>query len=131
MTLKQKKLFLHIGTRKTGSSLIQNFCQINKEKLLTGGFFYPDNDSTAERKGKSAGHWCLHKIFNGKESKYTLDDYLPEQCPADNLILSNEALTSEHCDILKIAGKVYELLKENYLVKIIIYLRVSGSLLEG
>jgi hypothetical protein len=123
MTTRQKQLFLHIGTRKTGSSLIQNFCQANKAKLLEQGFFYPDNDTTLERKGKSAGHWSLHKLIEDKESRYPLERYLPDPCPAGNIILSNEAIASEHCDILKVASKAHQMLAEDFQVTIIIYVR--------
>jgi hypothetical protein len=120
---KKKKIFLHIGTRKTGSSLIQNFCKLNKEKLLEIGFFYPDNDNFDERKGKSAGHWNLHRVFSGMQSKYSLGDYLPDISPAENVILSNEMLTSEYSDILRIAEKIHEKIALDYDVTVIVYLR--------
>lgn len=37
----KKKLFLHIGTNKTGTSAIQRFCNENREKLKSHGVLYP------------------------------------------------------------------------------------------
>ncbi|MDW7773249.1 MAG: hypothetical protein SCH71_10205 [Desulfobulbaceae bacterium] len=116
------RLFLHIGTRKTGSSLIQNFCQLNKDKLLEQGYFYPDNNNFGERKGKSAGHWRLHKIFEGRDN-YTLENYLPSSFPGRNVVLSNEALTSEQCDIFNMPEKVRNFLSGKFQIIVIVYLR--------
>ena len=37
----KKKLFLHIGSEKTGTTTLQNFCSINSAYLNDQGFFYP------------------------------------------------------------------------------------------
>ena len=34
------KLFLHIGTPKTGTTTIQNCLKFNNKKLIKNGFFY-------------------------------------------------------------------------------------------
>lgn len=116
-------ILLHIGIRKTGTSLIQNFCQLNQAQLLRLGYYYPDNDKIHERYGKTAGHWNLHKIIEGRESRYSLRDYLPQPHPAENIILSNEAITSEHCEFMDIARKFKLMLSDDMQVKIIVYLR--------
>lgn len=36
-----KKLILHIGTEKTGTTSIQKFLNLNKDELLNEGIFYP------------------------------------------------------------------------------------------
>lgn len=37
-----RKLFLHIGTHKTGSTSIQKFCEAHREQIESRGLFYPD-----------------------------------------------------------------------------------------
>lgn len=38
-----KKLFLHIGTEKTGTTTIQRFCSINRKRFLKNGLLYPSS----------------------------------------------------------------------------------------
>jgi len=130
MSIKKKRVFLHIGTRKTGSSFIQNFCQQNRQLLLDLDFYYPDNDFFGERKGKSSGHWNLYRAFNGQQG-YSIKRYLPSECPADNVILSNEALSSEHCEVFKMADNVHHMLSEKFHVIVIIYLRRQDHLIAS
>ena len=37
----KKKIFLHIGTEKTGTTSLQFFCSINNSRLSDQGFYYP------------------------------------------------------------------------------------------
>ena len=38
-----KKLFLHIGTPKTGKTSLQYFCENNRKTLMDKGILYPEN----------------------------------------------------------------------------------------
>lgn len=42
-----KKLILHIGTEKTGTTAIQEFLSLNRERLLDLGFFVPKSPSSS------------------------------------------------------------------------------------
>ena len=42
-THKKKRVILHIGALKTGSSAIQYFCRLNFERLKNQGIYYPGN----------------------------------------------------------------------------------------
>lgn len=41
MNEMQKTIYLHVGANKTGSSAIQNFCNSNRDSLLSSGLLYP------------------------------------------------------------------------------------------
>ena len=39
--MKEKRLILHIGTHKTGSTSIQKTLDLNRKLLASNGFFFP------------------------------------------------------------------------------------------
>ena len=40
-SVKKMKLYMHIGTEKTGSSFLQRVCAINRDWLIQSGFYFP------------------------------------------------------------------------------------------
>jgi hypothetical protein len=53
------RIILHIGTHKTGTTSIQKFCARNRERLRSGGLWYPDYDLI----GKES-HYAHHHLAN-------------------------------------------------------------------
>jgi len=122
------QLFLHIGLRKSGSTFIQRFCELNREQLLSRGYFYPVHDVASARFGKSPGHWELHRIFEQSDCAGFEERYWPDDSPASRVILSNEAIASEHVDPYSIAEKARQVIPENVDVRVIVYLRRQDRL---
>ncbi len=67
--------YLHIGTMKTGTSSIQDFLYINKERLKQQGYLYPTSIK---------GHWHLndHNPF-----AYAMESYIECEHISDNMHL--------------------------------------------
>jgi len=123
----RKRLFIHIGTHKTGTSAIQNFLFRNREALREKGFFYP-------LPGNKPGHHPIAGEFNPYNQRYkkgvmkTLS-YIQE-IRTHNLgtsIISAEGLTSRGIDVQKLR----DIIPGDLDVKIIIYLRRQDERLES
>jgi len=69
--LKKLKVFIHIGSTKTGSSAIQKLLSDNENKLLNSGIFYP-----SVGRYSSAHHLlfaCLHPSAHGLHPEFFVD----------------------------------------------------------
>ena len=61
------KCFLHIGTEKTGTTALQNFCDSNRDVLLTNGIYY------TESAGKTNNIGLALSAYNAKRrDEYTI-----------------------------------------------------------
>jgi hypothetical protein len=92
----QTTIFIHIGESKTGTSIIQNFLNVNRKKLANElGYLYPNFSSHSYITGKCHNHvvWYSDAIKNGT-SKFIVDmNKMINYCQAKglaNIILSNE-----------------------------------------
>ena len=61
------KIILHIGQSKTGTSAIQTYLTINKEKLLEQGFYFPMIRASGIQLN-SGSHNSLADAVTGKKS---------------------------------------------------------------
>jgi hypothetical protein len=124
----RKRIFIHIGTHKTGTSAIQNFLFRNREALSEKGFFYP-------LPGNKPGHHPIAGEFRPSSPKKYLRkkmktlSYIQEihTHNLDTSILSAEGLTSRGTDVRKLR----EIIPGDLDVKIIIYLRRQDERLES
>ena len=66
-----KTLYIHIGTPKTGTTSIQNFCGLNREKLKEQGVLYPIMNYHYERKSVNRNGYFLTGTIkeNGTRNK--------------------------------------------------------------
>lgn len=124
-----KRLILHIGVAKTGTSLIQMRLAKEQRLLLDNGFIYPDFGSSSEAaKGKvTTGNGAfLAKWLNPKlESIGCPEDWSPERIFDDsgqnNIIISSEYLMAfkedEFFELQKIA------LNKGYVIEVVVYFR--------
>ena len=81
------KFIIHIGTHKTGSTLIQNICAKNSKNLRKYGIYYP----TANY--KSSGHHELAWAIRKKEHNIVdnlLSDIFKKCGSCDRILLSSE-----------------------------------------
>ena len=130
-----KTLYIHIGTPKTGTTSIQNFCGLNREKLKEQGVLYPIMNYPYERNSVNrTGHFLIgtikengtrnkekeKQVFNS-EMQYIVDcfkDY-------DTILISDESIwwatSTRRKGLWKDLKKHSE--QHNYQIKVIVYLR--------
>ena len=122
-----KTLYLHIGTHKTGSTSIQEWCSTNVERLLRDGIYYPD--FFEHEKGN---HSPMAWAFSGDpraQSFGTLNDL-------------DANLKRVTCESILCSGEEFEFLNDgevqdvasffdSYNVKVLLFLRPQSELLRA
>ncbi len=128
-----KKLFLHIGLDKTGTTTIQNFLYQNRDNLHNSNYLYPQTGLTKTVPPLCpAQHnlgWLIIKSPNATPALGTWKEVHEEieNANLDNVIISSEYLgfaNKKQIGILESKLKSYE-------VKIIVYLRRQDLRLES
>jgi len=126
-----KKIFIHIGTPKTGSTAIQKFLSVNYKKLLDAGYYYPNVGRGYRNNRRNISNpeiWMNGGILNNLSSfKALLKKFDTLKC--QNLILSDECLFMKGSNGWY--GEGIKKLLNNYEVKLIIYLRPAPDYLCG
>lgn len=137
----KKKIYLHIGQPKTGTSSIQVFLAKNAEKLKQHGYLYPELESLEDaRKGEiTSGNMGyisrtllpeLHGEFPpGSDYKVELKKLISsiEKVECDNVILSSEFLcVLPATSLFNLANAL-----KDYEVKIVIYLRAQEQFIQS
>ena len=130
--MKNKKLFLHIGTLKTGSTLIQFFCMENRRKLMEDGVLFPNSAISMRPDGRSMrtpGHYLLiSALLNDDLAIFKeLEAEIANQNNISTVILSSENF-SIHPELIPKLHVYFGQFKE---VKIIVYLRRQDFYLES
>ncbi|WP_421861332.1 hypothetical protein [Parvibaculum sp.] len=91
-----RKLFIHIGPPKTGTSSLQWFLRAQRDRLLEEGIFYPEDDAHNWQSQRRLGFALRRKADpkNGDipDLKVTLDDlhHQIENTDAHTIVLSSE-----------------------------------------
>lgn len=75
--MKEVKLIIHIGFRKTGTTYIQTTFDLNRERLLGDGVLFPNagldrTDSRGGRPGACAGHLGFIELVRKQEDRWSL-----------------------------------------------------------
>ncbi len=138
-----KTLYIHIGCPKTGTTSLQYFCNENKEILSENGIYFP----VFEQKYSNVnpyrnGHFLIAHQFDSsgkidilKEKqifRFNMDHILHMFSEYDNILLSDEALWAAHFYKKNLWKTLHtEALRNNFRVKIIIYLRRQDTLLNA
>ncbi len=117
------KIFLHIGTHKTGSTALQSFLHNNRQQLLSKGVYY------AETANDLTGHQSIAWMIRDGEIAQAKDFILQQLSKAqehncDSLVLSSEEFEFTH-DVKRVAS-VLPLPTE-----IILFLRRQDDYLES
>jgi hypothetical protein len=91
-----RRIILHAGTEKTGTTALQVFLESHAEVLAQRGWFYPPTGEDYRCTGRFPKHrWVLEALMAQDERplEWKLQEILSD-CPADahTLILSDEAL---------------------------------------
>jgi len=145
MSNTKPRLYLHIGSSKTGSSAIQAFMAQNTEQLAARGFWYPtigrqDDIQLLDAhhllaSGISFGATALHKAFFDKNnmSEYFSDCIEQLKAGAADRPQCATVLSSEYLWGLispRFIGRISEL-TEDFDTKIIVYLRRQDLWLQS
>jgi hypothetical protein len=125
--VNETTVYLHIGTPKTGTSVLQYFLLKNRDRLHSKGVDYPTH--TLDPNGVSSGNAkqivLALESGNNSEAKHIITEYLNSSYRT--ILLSSEyffRLEKHHIATLKdMLGPVN--------TKIIVYLRKQDSLLES
>lgn len=118
----KKKLIIHGGMHKTGSSAIQYFLEGNKRALLDRGILFPVT-GTMHHPGIGRRHFYIREtLFSTHESRYdSLAGLIAEvqKEPWSTIVLSYENFLSPG----DLSSEVVELFKRNFEVFVICYFR--------
>ena len=82
-----KKIYLHIGTAKTGTTSLQKYLYENRNKLILDGFIYPEPYSNPNKGQYKNGYTFLMRLVNGEDINNILEEYI-EKYPKHNIIIS-------------------------------------------
>ena len=113
----KKKLYLHIGANKTGSSAIQLFLVKNREKLEETGYCYPKYGELHNAHYNISSAFGCGPSVEGVDFK-TLSKKLYDECGQNSCILS-----SEYFITAKNAEGIYNSLSKDFDIEVIVYLR--------
>lgn len=95
MSTDSKKVVIHIGGHKTGTTSLQRFCAHNKDALLEQGIYYPDNTSERSKLGSYGrnkfvnGFILTNKYYDGEQLDHILAEY-QSNARVNTLLLSEE-----------------------------------------
>ncbi len=118
-----KKLIVHIGANKTGSSAVQRFLSMNNLGLRAEGIVVPDNGFRVVDKIEGHHVWgfqdLLKSVSEGRKQLEDVIDAIDLAYPnATAILLSAENLTANPA-----APSLFEDLVKRYETKVIIYIR--------
>ncbi len=124
--MKELTFYLHIGDGKTGTSIIQNFLDVNRQKLFKDlGFLYPNFFADDLSTGRAHNHAPWYNTVKNDHDKFFADIDRLEKFAKDHLIekiiLSNEAWILDDNAFSMFQELVQR--KENIELRTITYLR--------
>ena len=92
----RKKLFLHIGTHKTGTTALQTFLMVNKQLLREHGVLMPVSGCIGPYSGHHNIAWELNNDHRFQSDYGTLDDLCAEISESDchTVVISSEDFES-------------------------------------
>lgn len=126
-----KKIFLHIGLSKTGSTTIQSFLAINRDNLYNFGYLHPQTGTNPREKEKPH-HNLAWQITGRKKADITLGTWKDLHQEIDSSNLNKIIITSESFQgVDEKQIKILESELKPYEVKIIVYLRRQDLQLES
>lgn len=118
-----KKLVIHVGANKTGSSAIQRFLSINNLMLRAEGIVVPNNEFQVANRIQGYHVFGFQELLqNPLEGQKQLEDVIESidlAYPADNTIL----LSAENLTANPAAPSLFEGLVERYDTRVILYIR--------
>lgn len=126
--MKKRKLFLHIGAHKTGTTALQTFFKDNQRVLEENGLVYPNSGLL------DIGHHALVQCLIDEEIFWIKLDKPKEELLQDfqeeiNGINSDVLLSAEN--FLRVEPNRLGFLKDSFDVKVVIFLRRQDELINS
>ncbi len=119
----RRKIILHIGAGKTGSSAIQRFLDLNVDALRRENIVVPDNDLALT--GRACGNhvrifraWTENPVEGREALEAAMQAIFESVGDAATILLSAENLAAQ-----KVAPSLFEGLVKNHDVAVILYIR--------
>lgn len=136
-------LYLHIGTPKTGTSMIQRFLGRNQEVLESNGYRFPDFGFTFEGIGKNRNAYFMTcKIYDDKKMrdidaediirKKGYAQLLKELEQYENVILTDEHIWNGYLAVENFWENLYQkIVGAGHELKVIVYLRRQDKFIQS
>lgn len=136
-------LYLHIGTPKTGTTMLQHFMSDNRELLRKKGYSFPDFGFHFEGIGKDRnGHFLIHRYFDDRKNRlYDREEelqkegmkiLLDELSQYENVVLSDEGIWNNYREMPGFWEKLHARITEaGHTLKVIVYLRRQDSYVQS
>ena len=125
---ERRKIILHIGAGKTGSSAIQNFLSLNVDALRKEGIIVPDGDLklTGEIRGNHVPlmQKLLAKPDSGRQELEAAIRDIQERTSDATILISAENLVAQTA-----APSMFEGLAKDHDIEVILYIRRQDDLL--
>ncbi|NOU66229.1 hypothetical protein GC096_19500 [Paenibacillus sp. LMG 31461] len=122
-----KKIYIHIGMPKTGSSAIQAFLALNYENLLKRHVHFPNPPSFSQAFQTSSGNAdVLYELFINNEL-IEIERFIESLGHEDKVILSSERLF----EVLQLYPTRFFSVLNRYNFKIICYVRRHDNLISS
>lgn len=137
------RLYLHIGTPKTGTSVIQFFMAKNYGRLLKKGYSYPDFGFVFEGIGRNRNaHFLTHEYFEyNKKRQYDREQELQEQGFAkllqeleqhENVVISDEHIWTGYRVMENFWENLYQrITSAGHEIKVVVYLRRQDAYVQS
>ena len=132
---KPKTIYLHIGTKKTGSTAIRVFLYQNRELLEKNNFSYPLIKDNQYAKEQPLSEIVMEIENKGVKQRKTFEEVkkdwnnklLPviEESKVDNFIISSEELAETDLEFYDF------LISQGFNVKVIVYIRTPSEYLSS
>lgn len=123
-----RKIILHIGASKTGSSAIQSFMRLNHDYFSENGFFIPDSHLRKSPKISGEHVMVLQELMTDPDKSRVIDafDFLRDTVSDDQTIL----ISAENLSNLG-RHALLEKALEGFDVEVILYIRRQDDLLQS
>lgn len=140
---KMGRLYLHIGTPKTGTSMIQFFMAKNQGILLRKGYTYPDFEFTFEGIGQNRNaHFLTHEYYDDDKNRlYDEEKKLQEQGFSrlldelrqnENVVMSDEHIWTGYRVMENFWENLVKRVTEaGHELKVIVYLRRQDAYIQS
>ncbi|WP_234571681.1 hypothetical protein [Rhodohalobacter sp. 614A] len=133
--MDNKRLFIHIGTQKTGTTTIQSILSKYNNKLLGEGICYLGRFPEIARKVRGLTRF-EPELVDELRDEASRNISLPKHKNIHTYVVSNEKFSGDKMISYRNAGLIASLLKETFEpfsfdIQIIVYLRRQDSFIES
>lgn len=123
--MNKKRIILHIGLPKTGTTALQRWCHQHRAELLKNGIYYPENIESEE----DPKHQFL--LRNLKAGNFEELENILNQTPYENIALSTEALSNQFLDFQDFQLEKFRNVMSGYKITIFMVGRQHDSWLKS